>query len=258
MKVFDCFIFNHELELLEIRLNILDDYVDKFIITEGDKTFSGKDKESVYLKNKEKFSKWNHKIIHNQITIPDVESPWDREIYSRNSVMNLNIFEDEDLILTSDIDEIPSPNVLEYKEEWVNDDNFFTFQQNCYVYYINNFYSSNWFGTRAATYKYLKNTTIDNIREATEDESKITSCIITNGGWHFTYCGGEELIRQKIDSFCDMQYNVPEVVDNVSKNLKNNNDIFFRHWMKYSKVELDDTFPQYLLNNKEKYSHLIK
>ena len=50
MKIFDCFIFNHEIELLEIRLNILNDYVDKFVITEGDMTFSGFPKESYFLK----------------------------------------------------------------------------------------------------------------------------------------------------------------------------------------------------------------
>ncbi len=81
MSVYDCFIFNHELELLEIRLNILDKYVDKFILTEGDTTFSGNPKESIYLQNKDKFSKWEDKIVHNYINVPEVESPWDREIY---------------------------------------------------------------------------------------------------------------------------------------------------------------------------------
>ena len=54
--IYDCFIFNNEIELLDLRLNILSPYVDKFIITEGDKTFSGIPKESVYLQNKDKFS----------------------------------------------------------------------------------------------------------------------------------------------------------------------------------------------------------
>ena len=61
--IYDCFIFNNEIELLDLRLNILNPYVDKFIITEGDKTFSGIPKESVYLQNKDKFSKWEDKII---------------------------------------------------------------------------------------------------------------------------------------------------------------------------------------------------
>ena len=82
--IYDCFIFNNEVELLELRLNILDPYVDKFVLTEGDTTFSGLPKESVYLQNKERFAKWEDKIIHNFIEIPDLPTTWDREIYSRN------------------------------------------------------------------------------------------------------------------------------------------------------------------------------
>ena len=92
--IYDCFIFNNEIELLDLRLNILSPYVDKFIITEGDKTFSGIPKESVYLQNKDKFSKWEDKIIHNFINIPELPDTWSREIYSRNSPMLLSIFND--------------------------------------------------------------------------------------------------------------------------------------------------------------------
>ena len=115
-----------------------------------------------------------------------------------------------------------------------------------------------WFGTRAATYKYMKNTTIDDIREHTEDPEKITNYLITNGGWHFSYCGGEEVIRKKIQSFCDLQYQVPQIYDNLERNMEQNTDLFYRHWLTYNKVKLDDSFPEYLLNNQEKYSHLIK
>ena len=258
MKKYDCFIFNHEVELLEIRFNILNDYVDNFIITEGDITFSGLPKESHYLKNKDKFKKWEHKIIHNQIKLPDLNGPWDREIYSRNSVLDLNIFEDDDLIIMSDGDEIPNPEVIEHSSEWITSNTHFTFEQSCYAYWFNNLYSNEWYGTRAATYKYMKNKTVDDVREGTEDESKITGSTITNGGWHFTYLGDEEHIRQKINSFCDRHFDVPEVTDNISKNLSEGNDVLNRTHIKYQTVKLDDSFPQYILDNQEKYSHLIK
>lgn len=257
MKIFDCFIFNHEIELLEIRFNILDDYVDKFVITEGDVTFSGNPKESYFLNNKEKFSKWKDKIILNQIKIPNFKSPWDREIYSRNSVMDLNIFEENDLILTSDTDEIPNPEVLEYVNEWVNNETHFTFQQNAYHGYLNNFYSSNWFGTRAATYKFMKNTSVDYIRESTEDENKITGSIITNGGWHFSYCGDENHIKQKINSFCDRDFDNPEVLNFVFENLKQGKDVLNRSNINYCKVEIDQSFPKYIRDNQKKYSHFL-
>jgi len=258
MKIYDCFIFNHEVELLEIRLNILDQYVDKFIITEGNTTFSGKPKESHFLKNENKFSKWKDKIILNQIELPDLDNPWHREIYSRNAVMNLDLFVDDDLILTSDGDEIPNPEILEYVDEWVSDDTHFTFQQSAYHGYLNNLYTDTWFGTRAATYKYMKNTTVDDIREGTEDESKITGSIITNGGWHFTYCGDENHIKEKIHSFCDRHFDVPQVIDSVSNNLKSGSDVLGRGNMKYQRVNIDESFPQYIIDNQEKYSHLIR
>jgi len=258
LKIFDCFIFNHEIELLEARFNILNNYIDKFIITEGDVTFSGFPKESNFLKNKDRFSQWEDKIILNPITIPECESPWHREIYSRNAAMNLNIFEDHDLIITSDSDEIPNPEILEHASEWVSDDTHFTFEQSCYAYWVNNLYSHKWFGSRAATYKYMKNTTVDDIREATEDESKITGSVITNGGWHFTYLGDEHYIKQKINSFCDRHLDVPEVTENISKNLESGKDVLNRHHIKYQRVDLDDSFPQYILDNQEKYLHWIK
>ena len=258
MKIFDCFIFNHEIELLEIRLNILNDYVDKFVITEGDMTFSGLPKESHFLNNKERFAKWEDKIILNQINIPECESPWHREIYSRNAMINLDIFNDDDLIVMSDGDEIPNPEILEQASEWVSDDTHFTFEQSCYAYWMNNLYSDKWFGTRAATYKYVNNTTVDDIREGTEDESKITGSVITNGGWHFTYLGNEDHIRQKINSFCDRHFDVPEVTENISKNLEDGNDVLNRTHISYRKVDLDDSFPQYIIDNQEKYLHLIK
>ena len=249
---------NHEIDLLEIRLNVLDEYVDKFVITEGDITFSGKQKESYYLNNKHKFSKWEDKIIHNQIKIPKFESPWDREIYSRNSVMNLNIFNDEDLILTSDCDEIPNPEVLKYVNDWINDDNHFTFNQVAYHGYLNNLYSEKWFGTRAATYKYMKNTTVNNIREATEDENKITGSIITNAGWHFTYCGDANHIKEKIHSFCDRHFDTPEVLDEIENNLEKGKDVLNRNGINYRIVNIDDSFPKYIVDNQKKYSYLIK
>ena len=250
MRIFDCFIFNHEVELLEIRMNILNDYVDKFVITEGNMTFSGLPKESHFLNNKDRFAKWEDKIILNQIELPDLEGPWHREIYSRNAMVRPDIFNDGD--------EIPNPEILEHASEWVSDDTHFTFEQSCYAYWINNLYSNKWFGSRAATYKHIKNTTVDDIREGTEDENKISGSIITNGGWHFTYLGNEEHIRQKINSFCDRQFDIPEVTENISKNLESGQDVLNRSHISYQRVELDESFPQHIIDNQEKYSHLIK
>lgn len=256
--IYDCFIFNNEVELLELRLNILDPYVDKFVLTEGDTTFSGLPKESVYLQNKERFAKWEDKIIHNFIEIPDLPTTWDREIYSRNSPVSLGVFGDNDLILSSDLDEIPNPEILEAVDEWVSDDTHFTFQQRRYVYFINNFETDIWFGTRACTGKYLKNTTIDQIRENTEREEQLTGSIITNGGWHFTFCGGEEMIKTKIESFSHTEHNTPQVIESITDRIKSNKDPLLRDWYYYQVVEIDDSYPQYIVENQDKLSKWIK
>ena len=112
MKIFDCFIFNNEVELLELRLNILNDVVDKFVIVEGSSTFSGKKKKSSFLKYKDRFEKWSDKIIYEFVDIPDCEVSWDREIFSRNYALTLPIFNDDDIIISSDLDEIPNPDAI--------------------------------------------------------------------------------------------------------------------------------------------------
>ena len=258
MAIYDCFQYFNEDHMIDLRMNILNDYVDKFVITGGNMTFSGLPKESHFLNNKDRFAKWEDKIILNQIELPDLEGPWHREIYSRNAMVRPDIFNDDDLILMSDGDEIPNPEILEHASEWVSDDTHFTFEQSCYAYWINNLYSNKWFGSRAATYKHIKNTTVDDIREGTEDENKISGSIITNGGWHFTYLGNEDHIRQKINSFCDRQFDIPEVTENISKNLDSGKDVLNRSHISYQRVELDDSFPQHIIDNQEKYSHLIK
>jgi beta-1,4-mannosyl-glycoprotein beta-1,4-N-acetylglucosaminyltransferase len=258
MKIYDCFIFNNEVDLLELRLNILDEVVDKFVIIEGKKTFSGNDKESVFLKNKKKFTRWENKIIYNYIDIPDFLTTWDREIYSRNYPLTLSIYEDDDVIISSDIDEIPNPEAIKNINEWINDRDHFTLQMNFYMYYINNFVTDKWFGSRVSKYKYLKNTTLDNIRETTEQIDKITGSIVDGGGWHFSYLGGEEMIKNKIQSFSHTEYNTPNIISNISKNLENNRDLFNRP-TNFNTVDItEEEYPRYIVENKEKYSYFIK
>lgn len=253
MKVYDCFIFNNEVEMLELRLNVLGEVVYKFIIIEGDTTFSGVSKESVYLQNKDRFSQWEDKIEHHFITVPNFPRSWDREIYSRNYPLSLPGFEDDDIIITSDVDEIPNPEAVKSVSEWINDDEHFTFQMNFYMYYLNNLFTTNWFGTRVATYKYLKTKTLDKLRESTEDRSKITGSIIDGGGWHFSYCGGTKMIKSKIQSFSHTEHNNERVLGSVETNVKEGKDLFNRD-ISFRTISItEDEFPEYVVNNKEKY-----
>lgn len=261
MKIYDCLIYNNELDLLHLRLNILNEVVDKFIIVEGNTTFSGNNKSSDYLKNKNKFKEWEDKIIYKFIDIPtSCKTPWDKEIFSRNYCLTLPIFKDEDIIISSDLDEIPRPEVIKnaISNNWVKDDYHLTLKMDFYMYYINNFMTSNWYGSRIATYKYLKNKSIDDIRETTEEECKITGPIIENAGWHFSYFGGEETIKHKIESFSHMEFNNQIIKSNILKNIQNNTDLFNRN-ISLKIVEISEkSHPKFLIENLKNYKNFIK
>ncbi len=258
-KIVDSFLFFNELDLLELRLNILNDYVDYFVITEANQTFSGNTKEFLYCKNAKRFSRFADKIIYNPVNIPNnFNVTWDREIYQRNSSIDqlVKLFLDDDLILTSDIDEIPSTEVLKVYKSWFKCDELFHFKQNMYMYYINNFKTEQWFGTRACSLAYLKSKTIDDIRQATEDEFKLSGNIIENAGWHFSYLGGVDQIKYKIESFSHQEYNNERVKSNIQQLLESNADILGRN-CRHQKVDIDDSYPDYIINNIENLSNFI-
>jgi len=115
MRVFDCFTFFNELDVLELRLRELNDLVDRFVLVEGDQTFTGKPKPLIFDQNKDRFERFLPKIAHVKFVDFPVEpvSPWTRETLSRQAIM-LGLFEAEpnDLVLISDVDEIPKPATL--------------------------------------------------------------------------------------------------------------------------------------------------
>ena len=87
-KIYDCFIFNNETDLLEIRFNILNDHVDYFVIIESFETFTGLKKKPFF--NIEKFPKFKNKIIHGVINkFPNNHTAWQNESYQRNYISKL-------------------------------------------------------------------------------------------------------------------------------------------------------------------------
>jgi len=141
--IYDTFLFHGELDILEIRLNILDKVVNKFVICEARQAFSGTPYESLYLVNKERFKKWEHKIVHFQFNLMEDEklvelaknSPntngnpyWVKVFYGmemmRKPLENCN---DNDIIYISDCDEIWNPNI-----EIPLDDKIYGFEQLVY------------------------------------------------------------------------------------------------------------------------------
>jgi len=116
MKIFDAFTFFNEHDLLELRLHVLNPYVDYFILVESHQTFSGFPKPLYYEENKEKYAEWNHKIIH--IVVPNMEVD-DGNLFRRHYLCYeaieaklKELGDPEDLAFCSDLDEIWHPNII--------------------------------------------------------------------------------------------------------------------------------------------------
>lgn len=205
-KIYDVFSFYNELDLLEVRLNILDEHVDYFVIVESRQTFSGIDKPLFYKENKDRFSKWHHKIIHHVMldypqdnehyqkalispNVGDGAENWLREFYQKEAPIRAleNICEDDDIIFLSDLDEIWNPN-LEYI---IQDGQVYRPMQTAYPYYLNNRSNQHvgcWTGTRVGTFKTLKHYGGNHFRTPRE----APSIHIPNGGWHFSWTNKED------------------------------------------------------------------
>jgi beta-1,4-mannosyl-glycoprotein beta-1,4-N-acetylglucosaminyltransferase len=282
-KIYDCFNFFNELDILELRFNILYEYVDYFVIVESSVSHSGLQKEYVFEKNKERFSKFSDKIIYLKVddtpnnfrNLPettdntvkliyqfienqtiwfnrDYQTDYGRDFYQKECVRRPLInCEDDDVILISDVDEIPNPEILLNLMDLDLDNNRYSLNQMMYYYYLNVFKESTWYGTKISKYKNIKNISFNEVRN-----NQSLTIKTPNGGWHFSFMGGKEMVKTKLLAYCHNDMVNPNVLSNLDTNMENNIDPFFRGGL--TKVEIDSTYPKYLLDNLEKYKHLIK
>lgn len=138
MKIYDCFTFYNELDLLEIRLDELSNSVDIFVIVEANVTFQGKDKPLYFYDNRRRFAKYADKIRH--VVVEDVaaiDDPWQREWAQRNAIKRgLGDAEDGDSVIVSDVDEIVRASTIESAAS-VRDCDFCFLEMQLYAYFLN-------------------------------------------------------------------------------------------------------------------------
>jgi beta-1,4-mannosyl-glycoprotein beta-1,4-N-acetylglucosaminyltransferase len=246
---YDCFSFFNELDILEIRLNILNDYVDYFVIGESKQTFSNKAKPLNYLENQSKFEKWNHKIIYiEHPTLTTHKDSFDIAAFQKDNLKKgLLDAKDEDIIYFGDVDEIWKPKEI--------DDETYNLRQLNYCYYLNNRSSEQWVGTIISKYKNIKNNSFNYLRANHINE-------LQDGGWHFTNIGGLDQILKKLDAYDHQEFNNLSTIKNLKSRIENNQDYIGRQtdWrgVPFSfKIDESD-LPKYLIANKDKYKHLFK
>ena len=248
---YDCFMFFNELDLLEMRLNILNPYVDYFVLVESTTTFSGKNKALYYKDNKDRFKDFNHKIIYVPITANQSPlSNWDREFFQREHIkLGLKNCSENDIIMISDLDEIPNLDGVDLNLA-ISEHGGVTFDMDVFYYYINVKTTEKWLGTYILPYSLIKNIDLSNMRV------KNIFHKISNG-WHFSYMGGIDNIKYKIESYSHQEYNNDSVKNNLSDAINNLKDPFGRR-AEFTKVEIGSNHPKYLVDNLDKYNHLIK
>lgn len=263
---YDIILFNNELDLLEIRFNVLNEHVDYFVLIEANETFTNKSKPLYYQNNRERYKKWESKIIHFVVDNNDSElwqyakrSPnvgagepwWVREFYQKENMLKAFSANDDDIVCVSDLDEIWNPEIL----------NGLTFKnkevyrpiQTAYHYYLNNKSNQNisgWVGTRIGLYQTLKEKGVNHFRT----EQFTPSIMIPNGGWHFSNMGNHEFIRQKLEAYGHQEYNQDFIKNSIEFAISNNVDFLRRG---FSLMKDDSTLPEYIKNNREKYKHLL-
>jgi len=285
MKVFDLINFYHEMDLLEIRLNTLDPIVDYFIISESNVTFSGIPKPYYYLENKDRYKKFEHKIISQIITdtpedylhlSPDsAKDPlhrlviervnkgdwWPHNIltYGRNTyqkeclIRSLGNCAPDDIIMTSDTDEIFNPEKVKTVLDNFDPNQVYNFRNKNYIFYFNLCNGEPWLGGQLLTCNKL-------LTEAGLCELKMRrrGVFIEDGGWHFSYMGGIEKVKEKLIALDEPELkNVKgDIRTIVNTCITKGFDLYGRNYGIW-KVPIDETFPKYLIDNQDKFKEYI-
>lgn len=250
--IVDCFLFNGEFSLLDVRLHELAPIVDNFVLVESTTTFSGQPKALSFHEavSGNRWDKWPQLACVAVLDPPKTNNPWDRESYQRNSMLRgLHSFPDETVVLISDVDEIPRassvPLVISPGEVHV-------FEQDLYYYTMSLRAEGRWRGTRACRLSDLRAWTPQVVRFA-------GGIPLHNAGWHFSYLGGAEAIQKKLASFSHQEYNIPEYTSSaaITRRVALGLDLFDREIIKLHTVPGLGHLPAFVQNNPSDFADMI-
>lgn len=240
-KVYDCFSFSDELEALKIRLHELHDVVDYFVLVESVETLRGYPKKLYFKEHAHVFAPFSHKIIHIVLEERHPElGMWERENYQRDAILRgLTHCKDRDVILISDVDEIPKKTLIRYIKEELRRRSCLAlaFQMKMYRYQLNrqNTKLPCWIGTIATIYSHLRLQSPQDFRN-----SRHEFWYFKNSGWRFTWIGDKEYVYQKFASIvegsgvCFTEKSIISLMASVPI------------------VPVDTTFPMYVFQHQEK------
>ncbi len=276
--VYDCIPFFNELDILKLRLHILDPIVDRFIIEEATVTFSGEKKELCFEKNKAMFQEFLPKITYLVVDDSPIQATThERDKFQKNALIKgLEDATDEDVIILSDVDEIPNPKVLKKIIAEFNPDKVYHLAQRMFYCFINMEEISGsllsitgefpgaekkmWLGTKVFGKRSIPKAGIIEMREASTTAPGAVR--VEDGGWHFGYMGSRQerdvgkRIGTKVVAAAHQEYNNADTLAEAMDKLILGQDIFGRD-ARFKRVEVDESYPEYLLSHIEEYRYLI-
>lgn len=271
--------------MLEVRLNELYDHVDFFVISEANTTHAGNPKPYNFLDNKERYKPFLDKIIHVPVTdMPGVKpGQHDKsdcmfnDRHQRNCLARGTIDADmNDVIIVSDCDEIPRGSVIDFIRQDMDHD-IWGFRVPCFHFKFNYMWTDplqhtlqNLAATKAKSLQYnnysdMRHYALQHPFQRPEGWNRDRELVVHHAGWHFTTMGDGNHAANKMKEFAHIEFRREDLFGDFTKKYdvegqiaKNAGPIGLEHHCKrVDPVILDEYFPKYILENKERWSHHI-
>jgi hypothetical protein len=245
----DCFLFNNEFEVLSLRLATLGGMVDRFVLVEASKTFSGQPKPLHFAAHGHLFGAWRERITH--ITLDTeplgLDAYFMREAWQRNQLgRGLAGLDDHTLVLVGDVDEIPRLEAGRLPLPMC------AFRQTLYYYdALTRCTSRHWLGTVLCTVASVRHHGAEHIRRLRADIP-----VVENGGWHFSHTGGVDVIHQKLKAGSHREHDTPEAHAGVAEQVAQGADLFSRGEFTFERTGLAESEPRPLLREPARWPGL--
>jgi predicted O-methyltransferase YrrM len=258
-RVFDCLLYNGELHVLEIRLHELHSVVDRFVIVESDSTFSGNPKQIEFDPTHPAMAPFAHKIDHVIVSdMPKTDNPWEREAWQRNAMLRgVGAAADYDLILMSDVDEIPRAEIVASARDDENHTIFF-FRLSFYYFFLN---FKNITGPEVSKIWNCAAIRSEALRIGPQSFRNILhpgARVFEDAGWHFSYLTDEAGIKRKVTAFSHQELNTASVLAkiDISALVQRGADLYDRPGYQWELTDGSD-LPQWVKDNLQRLAGLF-
>lgn len=250
MKIIDCFLFYNELDILNYRLNVLNDVVEYFIIVEATHTHAGHPKELFFKNSQRMFEKFSSKIIHVVVDdfphiFPNInyekKEQWVNEKFQRNCITRgLSLIPDlcdDDILIVSDLDEIPDPRVLRMCNSNID---IVSLEMHLYYYNLHTKVKEKWYHAKLVSIRSLNNS-----KYAIDDVRFVKCGYIPNSGWHLSYFGDVRFIQNKLKNFAHQEFNTSSINDTdiITNKINTHTNLFDDIKLEYSPVKSNPYLP---------------